>query len=171
MNPKLAAQYAPGDIIQYRQGSPASQGIPNDSAAVVVATDIRNNQLTVRTSHGDEVIYSPHLTTAMTTQSKVYREEHLEFAPGDRVRMTEPNASQGIRKGDFGTISAIGDNLEVRLDKGESVRLTQEEAKHIEYGYAVDSLKTGAPGKVLFSNDGSSQATSEAVYLSVRGGK
>ncbi|WP_263385970.1 VirB4 family type IV secretion/conjugal transfer ATPase [Granulicella arctica] len=168
-NPKLAAQYAPGDIIQYRQGSPASQGIPNDSAAVVVATDTRNNQLTVRTSHGDEVIYSPHLTTAMTTQSKVYREEHQEFAPGDRVRMSQPNASQGIRKGDFGTIAAIGDNLEVRLDKGESVRLTKEQAKHIEHGYAVDSLKTGAPDRVLISQDGSFQATSESVSLSRTG--
>ena len=168
-NPKLAAQYAPGDIIQYRQGSPASQGIPNDSAAVVVATDTRNNQLTVRTSHGDEVIYSPHLTTAMTTQSKVYREEHQEFAPGDRVRMTQPNALQGIRKGDFGTIAAIGDNLEVRLDKGESVRLTKEQAKHIEHGYAVDSLKAGAPGRVLISQGGSFQATSEAVSLSRTG--
>ena len=169
MNPKLAAQYAPGDIIQYRQGSPASQGIPNDSTAVVVAMDIRNNQLTVRTSHGDEVIYSPHLTTAMTTQSKVYREENQEFAPGDRVRMTQPNASQGIRKGDFGTIAAIGDNLEVRLDKGESVRLTKEQAKHIEHGYAVDSLKTGAPDRVLISQDGSFQATSESVSLSRTG--
>ena len=168
-NPKLAVQYAPGDIIQYRQGSPASQGIPSGSAAVVVATDTRNNQLTVRTSHGDEVIYSPHLTTAMTSQSRVYREEHQEFAQGDRVRMTEPNASQGIRKGDFGTITAIDDKLEVRLDKGESVQLTKEHAKHIEHGYAVDSLKSGAPDKVLISQDGSSQATSEAVALSRTG--
>ena len=168
-NPKLATQYAPGDIIQYRQGSPASQGIPNNSTAVVVAADTRNNQLTVRTSHGDEVIYSPHLTTAMTAQSKVYREEPQEFAPGDRVRMTEPRASQGIRKGDFGTITAIGDTLEVRLDKGESVQLTKEQAKHIEHGYAVDSLKTGAPDRVLISQDGSFQATSESISLSRTG--
>ena len=168
-NPKLAAQYAPGDIIQYRQGSPASQGIPSGSAAVVVATDTRNNQLTVRTSHGDEVIYSPHLTTAMTAQSKVYREEHQEFAQGDRIRMTEASATQGIRKGDFGTITSIGETLEVRLDKGENVQLTKEQARHIEHGYAVESLKTGAPDKVLFSQDGSSRATSEAVSLSRTG--
>ncbi len=168
-NPKLAAQYAPGDIIQYRHGSPSSQGIPSGSAAVVVAADTRNNQLTVRTSYGDEVIYSPHLTTAMTSQSKVYREEHREFAHGDRIRMTEASVVQGIRKGDFGTIAAIGDNLEVRLDKGENVQLTKEQAKHIEHGYAVESLKTGAPDKVLFSQSGSSQATSEAVSLAHTG--
>ncbi len=168
-NPKLATQYASGDIIQYRQGSPASQGIPNDSAAVVVATDTRNNQLTVKTYHGDEVIYSPHLTTAMTAQSKVYREEHQEFAQGDRIRMTGASGTQGTRKGDFGTITALGDKLEVRFDKGESVQLSKEQAKHIEHGYAVDSLRTGPPGKVLFSQAGSSQATSEAVSLSRTG--
>jgi conjugative relaxase-like TrwC/TraI family protein len=168
-NPKLATQYAPGDIIQYRQGSPASQGIPSGSAAVVVATDTRNNQLTVRTSHGDEVIYSPQLTTAMTAQSKVYREKQQEFAQGDRVRMTEASAIQGIRKGDFGTITAIEGALAVLLDKGESVQLTKEQAKHIEHGYAVDSLKTGAPDKVLISQDSSSPATSEAVSLSRTG--
>ena len=167
-NPKLAAQYTPGDIIQYRQGSPNLEGIPKNSAAVVISTDPRNNKLTVQTSNGDEVIYSPHLTTTMTAQSKVYREEHQEFAQGDRVRMTEPNSSQGIRKGDFGTITAIGDTLEVRLDKGEGVQLTKEQAKHIEYGYAVDSLKTGAPDKVLISQDGFQNA-SEAAFLSRTG--
>ena len=168
INPKLAAQYDPGDVIQYRQGSPASQGIPSNSTAVVVATDTRNNQLTVRTSHGDEVIYSPHLTTTMTAQSKVFREEHQEFAPGDRVRMSAANAGQSIRKGDFGTITAIGDTLDVRLDKGENAQLTKEQAKHIEYGYAVDSFKTGAPDRVLISQEGF-QTAFEAAALARTG--
>jgi ATP-dependent exoDNAse (exonuclease V) alpha subunit len=167
-NPRLATQYTPGDIIQYRQGNPG-QGIPNDSAAVVVARDTVNNQLTVTNYRGDEVIYSPHLTKAMTAQSKVYREEHQEFANGDRIRMTEASVSQGMRKGEFGTITAIGDKLEVHLDRGESMQLTQEQARHIEHGYAVDSLKVGAPDRVLISQAESSQATSEAVSLSRTG--
>ena len=104
----------------------------------------------------------------MTAQSKVYREEHQEIAQGDRIRLTEADASQGIRKGDFGTVAAIGDKLEVRLDKGESVQLNQEQARYIEHGYAVDSLKTGAPDKVLISQDGF-QTTSEAASLSRTG--
>lgn len=83
--------------------------------------------------------------------------------------MTEGSAPQGLRKGDFGTITTIGDKPAVRLDKGESVQLTQEQAKHIEHGYAVDSLKTGAPDHVLISQDGSFQATSESVSLSRTG--
>jgi hypothetical protein len=166
-NPKLATQYSPGNVIQYRQGSP-SQGIPNDSAAVVVSTDARNNQLTVRTSNGDEVIYSPHLAKAMTAQSKVYKEEYEEFAKGDRIRMKEPDSSQNVRKGDFGTITAIGEMLEVRLDNRRNVQLSKEQARHIEHGYAVDTLNTGAPNKVLISQDGF-EVPSEAASLSRTG--
>ena len=154
-NRQSVAQYIPGDIIQYRQGSPSLQGIPNDSGAVIISTHLGSNQLTVRTSHGDEVTYSPHLTKTMTAQSKVYREEQQEFAQGDRIRLTEADPKQGIRKGDFATIAAVNDagGLEVRLDKGKSAQLTIEQARHIEYGYAVDALRTGAPERVLISSD------------------
>ena len=164
-NPKSAAQYNPGDIIQYRQGSPSHQGIPNDSAAVVVSTDPKFNQLTVRTSHGDEVTYSPHLTTTMTAQSKVYREEQQEFAQGERIRLTEANPKQGMRKGDFGTVTAINgaEGMEVRFDKGHTVQLTKEQAQHIEHGYAVDTLKTGAPERVLINQENPSNAMSEVA--------
>ena len=170
-NPQSVAQYAPGDLIQYKQGSPSLQGIPNDRAAVVVNTDPKNNQLTVKTSHGDEVTYSPHLTATMTAQSKVYREEQQEFAQGDRIRLTESNAAHGFRKGDFGTITAMSaaDGLEVQLDKGPTVQLTNEQARHIEYGYAVDSLKTGAPERILISQDSSLQAAPEVASLSRTG--
>jgi hypothetical protein len=56
-----------------------------------------------------------------------------------------------------------------RFDKGESVRLTKEQAKHIEHGYAVHSFKTGAPNRVLISQDGSIQTGSEAASLSRTG--
>ena len=49
------------------------------------------------------------------------------------------------------------------------MKLTKEQAKHIEHGYAVDSLKTGAPDRVLISQDGTFQATSEAAFLSRTG--
>jgi hypothetical protein len=152
-------------------GSPSLEGIPHDSAAVVVNTDPKHNQLTVKTSHGDEVTYNPHLTATMTAQSSVYREEQQEFAKGDRIRLTEPSAAQGFRKGDFGTITAMGEasRLEIRLDKGPTVQLTSEQARHIEHGYAVDSLKTGAPERILISQDSSLQVPSEVASLSRMG--
>ncbi len=170
-NRKSAAQYAPGDIIQYKQGSPSLQGIPVNSTAIVVSTDPKFNQLTVKTSHGDEVTYSPHLTTTMTAQSKVYREEQKEFAQGDRIRLTEPSAPQSFRKGDFGTITAMSeaDGLEIRLDKGPTVQLTNDQPLYFEHGYAVDSIKTGAPERILISQDSSLQAASEVASLSRTG--
>ena len=168
-NPKNAAQYTPGDIIEYKQGSPKLEGIPNDSAAVVVSTDPKFNQLTVRTSHGDEVIYSPHLKKAMTAQSKVYREELQEFAQGDRVRLTKAVEGQDFRRGDFGTITAVNDGIELRLDKGPAVKLTGDQAQHIEHGYAVESLKHGAPERVLISQDSSMRPPSEMAHLSRTG--
>ncbi len=167
-HPEIATQYTPGDRIEYRRGS-RREGIASNSAAVVLAVHPRTNQLTVKTVSGDEITYRPHRMAVMTAQSKVYREEQREFAEGDRVRLTTPNAQHGIRNGDFGTITAIGDGLEVRLDKGQSVQLTNEQARHIEHGYAVDGLKTGAPERVLISQDGSLPAAYEAASLSRAG--
>lgn len=52
-NRKSAAQYTPGDIIQFKQGSAGIEGIPNNSEAVVLSTDLKFNQLTVMTRNGD----------------------------------------------------------------------------------------------------------------------
>ena len=156
MKRQSAAQYAAGDIIAYKQGSPSLEGIPGNSEAVVVRTYPKTNQLTITTSHGDEVTYSPHQTKTMTAQSRVFREEQREIASGDRIRLTEAEPTNNIRKGDLATVVALNDagGLEVRLDRGGDVQLTSLQARHIEYGYAVEALKTGAPERVLISTDG-----------------
>jgi hypothetical protein len=145
---------AADDRIQYRLGS-LSGGIPNNSVATVVATDSKANTLTVQTSVGDEVTYRPHLAKDMTAQSTVYREEQREIAPGDRIQINESYPKQGIRKGDLGTVNAISDtnDLDIRLDKGKSVQLNQEQAQHIEHGYAVQHLKANAPERVLITQE------------------
>jgi conjugative relaxase-like TrwC/TraI family protein len=154
-NPKLAAQYTPGDLIQYRQGSPNLDGIANNSVGVVVGSDAQKNLLTIQTSTGDEVTYSPHVSKTMTKESTVYRAEQREIAPGERILFTDANPEQGIRKGDFGTVTTISaeNGLQIRLDKGVSVQLNAEDSRHIEHGYAVDSLKTGASKRVLISQE------------------
>ena len=64
---------------------------------------------------------------------------------------------------------SAADGLEVQLDKGLTVQLTNEQARHIEYGYAADSLKTGAPERILISRDGSLQAAPDVASLSRTG--
>jgi hypothetical protein len=123
--------------------------------ATVLRTDSKTNQLTVQTSDGDEVTYRPHLAKILTAQSTVYRVEQREIAPGDRVQINESYPKQGIRKGDLGTVTAISDtnDLDIRLDKGKSIQLNQEQAQHIEHGYAVQSLKAGAPERILITEE------------------
>jgi conjugative relaxase-like TrwC/TraI family protein len=154
-NPKLATQYTPGDLIQYRQGSPTIDGIPHNSIATVLSVDAKTNSLTVQTPNGDEATYSPHLSKTMTAESSVYRQEQREIASGDRIVFTESDPTRGIRKGEFGTVTTILDanNLDVQLDKGTAVHLTAEQARHIEHGYAAENIKAGAPERVLFTQE------------------
>jgi ATP-dependent exoDNAse (exonuclease V) alpha subunit len=154
-NPRVAAQYAPGDLIQYRQGSPGIDGIAHNSIATVLSVDARNNTLTVQTPSGDEATYSPHLAKTMTAESAVFRQEQREIAQGDRVQFTRADAALGIRKGDLGTVTSISpaNSLDVQLDKGSVVQLTGEQSRHLEHGYAVESIKAGAPERVLFTQD------------------
>ncbi len=137
-NRKVAANYAPGDIIQYRAGNPA-HGIASNSAATVIATDAKKNVLTIKTADGSQVAYNPVHLKSPTNQSTVYREESRELATGDRIQFTAPNKEQGVRTRDFGTVSAIAENnaLSVRLDNGKTVELDPAKAKHIEHGYAI----------------------------------
>jgi len=161
-NRKVAANYAPGDIIQYRAGNPA-HGIASKSAATVIATDAKKNLLTVQTADGSQVAYNPVHLKSQTTQSMVYREERRELATGDRIQLTAANKQQGIRTRDFGTISAIAQNnaLSVRLDNGKTVELDPTNAKHIEHGYAVDGQKAVYAERVLVSIAGAGHISSE----------
>ena len=169
-NPKVAAQYTPGDLIQYRQGSPTIDGIPHNSIGTVVSVDAKTNSLTVQTPSGDEATYSPNLAKTMTAESTVYRQEQREIAPGDRIQFSEADLTRGIRKGDLGTVMAISDanGLDVKLDKGTMVQLNAEQARHIEYGYAVESIKPGAPERVLFTQE-TTVNEREAALLSRQG--
>jgi hypothetical protein len=154
-NPRVAAQYAPGDIIHYRQGIPGIDAIPHNSTATVLSVDARNNTLTVQTPGGDGATFNPHLSKTMTAESAVFRQEQREIAQGDRVQFSRGDAGLGIRKGELGTVMSIGasNNLDVQLDKGSVVRLTSEQAHHVEHGYAVEAIKAGAPERVLFTHD------------------
>jgi ATP-dependent exoDNAse (exonuclease V) alpha subunit len=169
-NPKVAAQYTPGDLIQYRQGSPTIDGIPQNSIGTVVSVDAKTNSLTVQTPSGDEATYNPHLTKTMTAESTVYRQAHGEIAPGDRIQFTEADSARGIRKGELGTVTAISDanGLDVKLDKGTVVQLNSEQARHIEHGYAVESFRPVAPERVLFTQKATVHER-EAALLSRHG--
>jgi len=170
-NPKLASEYEPGDLIRYKQGSPNLDGIPHNSTATVLSVNPWTNSLTVQTAARDEATYSPHLLGTMTAESTVYRQEQREFASGDRVQFTRADDAQGIRKGELGTITAIpdGKSFEVKRDSGSIVQLNTDQARHLDYGYAVESIKAGAPERILFTQE--TAANSREIESLLRNGR
>jgi hypothetical protein len=159
-NPHFAANYARGDEIHYKAGSPAEHGIFDNSTATVLSVDARANTLTVATRDGSETSYNPALLKKQSGQSTVYREEQRDLAPGERIQLNYRDRDAHIRSGDFATVERIAENnaLSVRLDNGKSVELDSEMARHIEYGYAVETAQRAAVNRVLVTADASQLA-------------
>ena len=154
-NPKLAASYAPGDLIHYRTGSPSIEGIPHDSAATVLRTDAKKNLLTVETRDGEQVSYNPVQLRQQTKQSTVYQQGELDLAVGERITFTRPDKENRIRSGDFATLEKVGGNNRstVRMDNGREVTLDAEKAKHIDYGYTVEKAKRLSADRIVLTGD------------------
>jgi conjugative relaxase-like TrwC/TraI family protein len=165
-NPRLAANYAPGDEIHYEVGSLAEHGIADNSIATVLSIDVRANTLTVATRDGNETSYNPALLKARTAQSTVYREEQRDIAIGERVRFTDSDRDAHIRVGNFATVERIGEDnaLSVRLDNGKSIELDPNSARHIEYGYAADTAHRAAVDRVLVTGDASQLAQQQEAF-------
>ncbi|HUA97865.1 MAG TPA: MobF family relaxase [Terracidiphilus sp.] len=154
-NPRLAANYAPGDEIHYKVGSPVHHGIADNSTATVLSVDARANTLTVATRDGNEVSYNPALLKKQTGQSTVYREQRCDLAVGEQIRFTLSDREASIRSGDFATVERVGEDnvLSVRLDSGKAVKLDSGRAQHIEYGYAVESIPRTSVDRVLITGE------------------
>jgi hypothetical protein len=164
-NPKLAASYSPGDRIHYRTGSPSLEGIPHNGVATVLDTDAKKNLLTIETRDGEQVSYNPVQLKQQTRQSTVYRQEELDLAVGDRITFTAPDRNNRIRSGDFATLERVGDNnaLTVRMDNGREVTLDPEKARHIDYGYAVETAKRLSADRIVLTGDSAQLAEQQAA--------
>ncbi len=165
-NPRLAANYLPGDQIHYKAGSPAEHGIADNSTATVLSVDAHANTLTVATRDGNETSYNPALLKKLTGQSTAYREEERDLAVGERITFTTTDRPAHIRRLDFATVEKIGEDgtLAVRLDNGKSVELTSDQAQHIEYGYAVDSMPRATADRVLVTGDAAQLAEQQETF-------
>ena len=148
--------YQPGYKIQYRTGSPGLHGIPHDSQATILSTTSRGNRLTVCfDATREEVSYNPAQLRTQARESHVYREEAREIAEGERIRFGRYDKNMGVRSGDLGTVTRIGQDLSltVRLDSGKIAEVAPEKGQHIDYGYAFDSLKNVRAERILVTGD------------------
>lgn len=131
-----AANYDVGDVLHYQRGSKAI-GIEKQSYATVLATQPKENLLTVQTENGKQVTYDP----ARLLGISAYRELEREFAVGDRLSFTAPDRELGVANRDLGTVERIDrdGHLSVRMDGGKSVLFDAAEMRHFDHGYAVTS--------------------------------
>ena len=148
--------YQPGDKIQYKTGSPGLDGIPHDSQATVVSARSRDNLLAVRfDATREEVSYNPAQLRTQTRESRVYREETLDVAPGERIRFTRYDKNMSVRSGDLGTVTRISQDhsMTVKMDSGTTAEVSPEKARHINYGYVVKDLKNVRAERVVATGD------------------
>ena len=150
--------YEPGDKIQYKTGSP--NGISQDSQGTVTETQPRTNQLSVRIdSTRDLVSYNPGDRPAQTRESRIFTEEIREIAEGERIRFTRFDKDLGVRSGDLGAVTRLGqdNSMTVKLDSGMTAELSREKTRHLDYGYTVDALKNVRAERVIATGDGLTQ--------------
>ncbi|HEX4022248.1 MAG TPA: MobF family relaxase [Acidobacteriaceae bacterium] len=154
-NPRVAANYSPGDKIHYKTGSPAEHGIADNSDVTVLSVDAKANRLTVVTRDGNEVTYNPALLRRQTDHSSIYREEQREISEGERIRFTAILQQSQLRAGDFAAVEEVrNDNtLSIRTDHGKSVALSEEQARMIDYGYAADRMPRRGANRVIVTGE------------------
>jgi hypothetical protein len=99
-----------------------------------------------------------------TKESTVYREEDREIAVGERIKFTAPDRESHIRAGDLATVERIGEDnaLSVRLDNGKSIELDADKARHIDYGYTVETPKGVSADRILLTGESGQLAQQQA---------
>jgi conjugative relaxase-like TrwC/TraI family protein len=133
-----AARYQPGDVLHYVRGS-KDHGIDRGSYAQVVATNPKENLVTVQKQSGEQVTYDPSRLRGISA----YREIEREFAIGDRIQLTAPNRELGVANRDLGTLQRIDKDgwITVHMYGGKEklVAFDPKEMRHFDHGYAVTS--------------------------------
>jgi hypothetical protein len=131
-----AASYAVNDVLYYPRGS-QDIGIEKQSYTKVIATQPKDNLLTVQKDDGKTVTYNPVRLYGVTA----YRELERDFAVGDRLGFTAPSKELGVANRDLGTVQQIDKDgqVSVEMDNGKSVSFDAHEMRHFDHGYAVTS--------------------------------
>jgi len=134
-----AAHYQAGDVLHYIRGS-KELGIERGSYAQVVATNPKENLVTVQKQDGEQVTYDPSRLRGISA----YQEIEREFAVGDRIQFTAPNPALHVANRDLGTIEHIGQDgqFSVRMNNGKAVSFDFNEMRHLDHGYAVTSYSS-----------------------------
>jgi len=131
-----ASRYQVGDVLHYQRGSP-DIGIQGGSYTQVVATDPKENNITVRKQSGEDVAYNPSRLRGIDAYTEVER----NFSVGDRIQFTAPNRELHVASRALGTIEQIAQDglMTVKMNSGKTVSFDPNYLRHFDHGYAVTS--------------------------------
>ena len=130
-----ASNYDEGDVIRFTRAC-TGNGVPKNACLTVEAADRRTNSLTLRTTDGRAVAFSPDRFKSI----EAYRAERRVIAVGERIQFRAPERSLKVANGEFATILEMADDSAVlKLDGGRTLKARLSELQHIDYGYASTS--------------------------------
>jgi len=164
---KIAANYEVGDVIRYGSRGSDELGVAPNTYGTVTGVDAEKNLITVTGADNSPRVYNPATEWQMRLKATVYSPEERELAEGERIQLTRSEWDQGLRVGHLATIQHIHEHggLSIEVDSGASLRLTPEQAQHVEYGYAIESTKRLAVDRVILSGE-AEQITAQREALS-----
>jgi len=130
-----ASRYQVGDVLRYQRGS-AEIGLQAGSYASIIATDPKENTVTVRKQNGEEATYNP----ARLRGIDAYAEVERNFSVGDRIQFTAPNRELHVANRALGTVEQIEAGImAVKMDTGKTLTFDPQTVRHFDHGYAVTS--------------------------------
>lgn len=147
-----ASRYQVGDVLRYQRGS-AEIGIQAGSYASVIATNPKENTLTVQKGTGEEVAYNPARLRGIDAYAAVER----NFSVGDRIQFTAPSPELHVANRALGTVERIeAGAMTVKMDTGKTVSFDPQVQRHFDHGYAVTSHSSQGltADRVLINVDG-----------------
>jgi conjugative relaxase-like TrwC/TraI family protein len=147
-----ASRYQVGDVLRYQRGS-AEIGIQAANYASVLATNPKENTLTVRKGTGEEITYNPARLRGIDAYATVER----NFSVGDRIQFTAPSRELQIANRALGTVERIeAGAMTVKMDTGKTVSFDPQVQRHFDHGYAVTSHSSQGltADRVLINVDG-----------------
>ena len=144
---RSTAVYTPGRVVIPHKNYKALGLTRGDQAEVV---GLNEGRVELRLPSGDTITWQP----ATAAKVGVFERVSVEFAQGDRVRVTANDHGRAIANGEFFTVKSIdgvAKRLTIENPDGREVVLSTDHALHLEHGYAstVHSVQGATSERVL----------------------
>lgn len=158
-----------GLVVEFRrdyQSRGVSEPVEKGRLYDVKAVDQEHKKVTLQDREtGQKIEWEPQKAGKVTVSEKTA----IPLAEGDRVVFRANDAERGLINGDRGTVTRVGDEITVTLDRGDREVMVRPDA-HMEHAYAstVHSAQGASSDKVIAAQHALSYtATAEQGYVTL----